>query len=337
MNGQLMDISVIICTYNPEARIFSRCLNAVRDLYKDDLNVEVILVDNNSSPALTNQDYVAAFLTATGARCITEKKPGLTYARIAGFNASSAPVVIYFDDDNEPGKNYLLTANKVLAEKKEVGLVGPGIVRVDFIDGSDQWLESERPLFQELSIPLAIYGHVLTSYQEFYPYGTGLILRRAIMQQYCYLVEAQGEISDRKGSSLVGGGDIQVVWTGIKMGYHAGRTPYLTMQHIIPKSRTTSAYIKKLSYSLGYSETKTRLGVFPEHEQKIKMEKKNFVQFYFLLAKSIARYSFSPKFLFLRQVPNIVGRASGYYYAFNKKKPAWLVIAEDLFNVKYYK
>jgi glycosyltransferase involved in cell wall biosynthesis len=332
-----MDIAIIICTYNPEERIFRRCLDAVKSLRKDDLNVEVILVDNNSSNALESLDYVAGFLTVTGARCVMERKPGLTYARIAGFKASSAPVVIYFDDDNQPDKNYLLVATEVLRRKKDVGLLGPGIVQVDFIDGSNKWLESERPLFQELNMPAEIFGHVLTSYQEYYPFGTGLILKREIMQKYSDLVESQGEISDRKGNSLVGGGDIQIVWTGLKMGYHAGRTPQLRMQHIIPKSRTTASYIKKLSYSLGYSETKTRLGVFPEHEQKIKMEKKNFLQFYFLLAKSIVRYGFHAKFLFLRQVPNIVGRASGYYHAFNEKKPAWLSMAEALFSVKYYK
>lgn len=337
-NGVAMDISVIICTYNPEERIFSRCLNAIRALRKNDLRVEVILVDNNSLPSLVNLDYVASFLSVTpSSRCIKETKPGLTYARIAGFRAASAPVVIYFDDDNEPARDYLLTANQVLLEKKEVGMLGPGVVRVDFIDGSNKWLESERPLFQEINLSSEMYNNVLTSYEECYPYGTGLVLRKEIMEKYCRVVESQGEISDRKENSLVGGGDLQIVWTGIKLGYYAGRTPQLEMVHVIPKSRTTGSYIRKLCYSLGYSETKCRLGVFPENEQTIKREKKTFFQFYFVLAKSILRYIFNLKFLFTHKIPNIVGRASGYYYAFGEKRPGWLLMAENLFGLKYYK
>ena len=333
-----MDISVIVCTYNPEERIFNRCLNAIRSFRKNDLQVEVILVDNNSFPSLINLDYIEAFLAVTpSSRCITETEPGLTYARIAGFRAALAPVVIYFDDDNEPDPDYLLIANQVLSEKKEVGMLGPGVVQVDFIDGSNKWLESERPLFQEINLTSEMYNNVLTSYEHCYPYGTGLVLRKKIMENYCRLVESQGEISDRKGNSLVAGGDLQIVWTGIKLGYYAGRTPKLQMVHIIPKSRTTESYIRKLCYSLGYSETKCRLGVFPENEQIIRKEKTTFFQTYFLLAKSILRYVFNLKFLFTHKVPNIVGRASGYYYAFDEKKPGWLLMTENLFGLKYYK
>lgn len=332
-----MDISIIICTYNPEQRIFSRCLNAVKALHRKNLQVQTIVVDNNSTLDLEQQNYVAEFLAAVpGSHCIRETRPGLTYARIAGFAQSVAPIVIYFDDDNEPAEDYLVNAYAVLDQKAEIGLVGPGEVRVDFIDGSNEWLESERALFQEMNQLAPKYNNVLDAYQECYPFGTGLVLRRDIMQKYCSLLAAQGEISDRIGNSLVGGGDVQIVWTGIKMGYYAGRTPAMQLVHIIPQSRTTDAYIKKLSYSLGYSETKCRLGVFPEKEMIIKRERKKFVPFYFQLTKSVIKYMFKSRFLLTREIPNTVGKASGYYFAFNEKKPAWLLTAEKIFGLKYY-
>jgi len=332
-----MDISIIICTHNPEERIFSRCLTAIQNLDTTGLDIEVLLVDNNSHPAINTFGYVTKFLKNNSkAKYIKEERPGLTYARMAGWLKANAPIIIFFDDDNEPSKNYAVDAHNILLKRNEIGLVGPGIIDVDFIDGSNKWLETERPLLQQIVMHEELYSNNKTSYEECYPFGTGLIVRKEVMQKYYDIVSNQKEISDRKGNSLVSGGDMQIVWCGIKIGYYAGRSPLLKIVHIIPANRTTTRYIKKLSYSLGYSSVKTKLGIFPEDEHKIKSEKKTFLSFYFLMIKYFIVHSSQPKKLLIRDVPNLIGNASGYYFAFEEKKPRWLRITEKIFGLHHH-
>lgn len=331
-----MDISIIICTYNPEERIFSRCLHAVQNFTRGNLKVEVLLIDNNSVPKLNEVDYVKQFLTTCpNAKYIAAIDPGLTYARIAGFKHAIAPVIIFFDDDNEPDENYLVAVHEILSKRKEIGVIGPGTIHVDFIDGSNKWLETKRPLFQEINLSAERYDNDLSRYQDFYPYGTGLVIRREVMQEYLDVVIHQAEISDRKGNSLISGGDKQIVWGGLKMGYLAGRTPSLKLNHIISQSRTSEGYIKRLYYYTSYSGIKAYLGVFPENEFEIRKTKKSFVGFYFTLTKCIVRNIFNRKLLATELLPCLIGKTSGFYFAFDQKKPKWLAITEKAFGLNY--
>ncbi|MEO7961663.1 MAG: glycosyltransferase, partial [Ginsengibacter sp.] len=210
-----MDISIVICTHNPEERVFRRCLDAVNRLNLLNMKTEILIVDNNSSPTLIARDYVNKFLKDTpSAKCILEKKPGLTYARMTGNNEAQAPVVIFFDDDNEPDQNYALAAHRILLEKKEVGIIGPGVVKVDFVDGSDAWLETQRPFFQEMSVEKELYSNNQMYYEKCYPYGTGLVVRKKILENYHSILSRNGEISDRTGNMLLSGGDKQIVLCG---------------------------------------------------------------------------------------------------------------------------
>src|SRR6266699_3500084 len=109
-----MDISVIICAHHPEQPVFTHCLDAINAWPQiARLKYEVILVDNNSKPALAASAYIAAFLQGSPDRSlIVESRPGQAYARLAGLNASKAGIIVFIDDDNLPSPDYLLSAQK---------------------------------------------------------------------------------------------------------------------------------------------------------------------------------------------------------------------------------
>ena len=54
--------SIIICTYNPKEKIFSKLLLALERLKKTDFDYEIILIDNNSQIPICNLNYVSQFL-----------------------------------------------------------------------------------------------------------------------------------------------------------------------------------------------------------------------------------------------------------------------------------
>jgi GT2 family glycosyltransferase len=86
-------VSVVVATQDrpDDLRACLRCLTAQRSTRR----VEIIVVDNNPDSRLT-PPVVAEF---PGAILINEHRKGLSYARNAGFNASTGDIVIATDDD----------------------------------------------------------------------------------------------------------------------------------------------------------------------------------------------------------------------------------------------
>ena len=263
-----MFFSVIICSHNPNYSIFKKLLNAVLQ-FEEALPVhEVIIVDNTSSPALRTNIVVQSFLSSKqNATIITETKPGLTNARIAGIKASKGEWIIFFDDDNEPANNYLTEAKRVIDQNPEVGAWGPGNINVEFVGGKiSDWVQLKRHLFQERTAKQINTDNKKT-YQVCYPNGTGLIIKKSITLEYAYLY-MQGilTMTDRAGKGLSSGGDTQMVMLCIKNGFTVGVSPQLQMKHLIDARKATAAYLKKQVYYTSSSYSKALNEVFPEEK-----------------------------------------------------------------------
>ncbi len=266
------DIAIVICTYNPEERLFARTLKAVEQLeIPKSLTVECVIVDNNSSTPLIQLSYVKDFLeSCSWAKVITESKQGLSYARITGFKSTTSPIIILFDDDNEPDKNYLKAAVDCLNQYHCLAALGPGKVNVEFIDPVSDWVDKNlRGHFQEKFFQHTQYGCVMENWMDFYPLGTGLVVKREALEKYCQEFAA-GRLasSDRKGSSLSSGGDLQIVWEAVKMGFAAGSSPELQITHLVPGKRSNLKYVMRLSFGATSSYVQAIIESFPSEKEK---------------------------------------------------------------------
>ncbi len=104
-----------------------------------------------------------------------------------------------------------------------------------------------------------------------YPYGTGMLVRRNILDMYINSVSSNKyTMSDRTGKSLMSAGDTQILYTGLKMNYYAGSTPQLRLKHIITPNKTKLRYILRLIYSLHSSQIKAYNEVFNESPHILK-------------------------------------------------------------------
>jgi glycosyltransferase involved in cell wall biosynthesis len=260
--------SILVCTYNPEEQVFSRTLKSVESLkIPEGVSVECIIVDNNSKTPIEPLPYLQEFLkNCSWAKVIQEPTQGLTFARIAGFQAAKNSFIVFVDDDNEVSSSYLEVLLDLFVKYPSVGAWGPGNVHVEFMGGVSDWFSSNfKHIFQERHIRYNEYGCVPETWTSFYPIGTGLAVRREILDQYCTEVK-NGNLSssDRKGKSLSSGGDIQIVWEAIKMGYAAGISPSLEVKHIIPSNRSNLDYVKRLSFGAAASYQPCLNSSFPE-------------------------------------------------------------------------
>jgi Glycosyl transferase family 2 len=267
-------VSIVIPAYNPQERIFARALTAVSDmLSKARGDIECVIVDNRSNPAVGEMSCVRSFLSTNScARVIEEHKQGLTYARLAGIRATSGDVVVVFDDDNVPGARYIDVVRSCMEKYPWVGVWGPGVIDVDLLDPVPPSIQSGvRQLHNQRRFQSVQYGCVPASYQQFYPIGMGQVIRRDVAQNYKAAVE-RGTLSatDRAGGSLASGGDIQIVWQAVNAGIAVGVHPELNVTHLIPGSRTTLRYMKRLAFGCGLAYQPAFVESFPEEYDRIR-------------------------------------------------------------------
>lgn len=259
--------SIIICTYNPNLDILQKLLDALL-MFNNEIQHEVIIVDNNSSPALKRIEPIQQFLEKKkDSRLIEEITPGLTPARIAGIKNAKYDWLIFFDDDNEPSSDYLINALKVISQNPKVGAWGPGNLEVIYAEGVVEtlFLKKIRWLFQQRNYKGTFFDNNVNEGSQFYPFGTGMLIRKDILTEYVKKVEAGNyTLSDRTGKNLSSAGDTQILFTCLKMGYFAGSSNLLKLNHLIEAKKATHSYASKLTFALNSSQLKAYLEVFPE-------------------------------------------------------------------------
>jgi glycosyltransferase involved in cell wall biosynthesis len=245
-------ISIITCAYRPEEEVFKLLLRSVERLkWPEGIQVEYIIVDN--AGGLKNLSYVQDFINHnTWTRIIEETKPGVTQARLGGLKESKGILLIFFDQDNEPAENYLVEAQKTFTRNPGLAVCGPGHVNVVFTGEAEPWVKKyAKEMMQELHMQQESYTKDALHF-PYPPYGTGMIVTRTAMEKYKQHVDAgEFRVTDRSGSNLTSGGDLQIVFSASKQEYLVGRTPKLELNHLIPSSRSTFRYIRSFSYGNG--------------------------------------------------------------------------------------
>jgi len=263
-------IAIAICTYNPEPRLLARTLAAVAALDVP-TGIECVIIDNASERPVADLPVVREFrATCPWARVVTERKPGLSHARIAAAGATSAPLLCYVDDDCEPAPDYLLNASRIMNDAGFIGALGPGDITVEYVDPVPDWFAARfSAYFQEKHHRGLTYGSVAATWIDCYPAGSCMVVRREVLERYraAFLAD-ELTASDRIGNSLASGGDIQIVWEAVKMGFAAGISSDLRIRHLIPGKRANLRYLKRLAFGTSSSYLPALVSSFPAERDK---------------------------------------------------------------------
>jgi glycosyltransferase involved in cell wall biosynthesis len=248
-------ISLITCAYNPSEEIFKRVLDAVSKLDRSNVEAEYIIVDNNSKIPVEKLNYVQEFLKENSwARVVLEKEPGLTAARICGYNQSTADLLLFIDDDVELASDYLQKAVSLFGTRPDAGACNAGRIEVDYISTPKGWfIKKGKSYFQQSDLASDIWGSEKNP-ADFTPFGTGLCLRRDVFRLYKGKVEnKEFSLSDRIGNKTTSCGDSQIVICAVELNYKIGRSPMLRLNHLVSDSKATTAYLRRLNFGLNYS------------------------------------------------------------------------------------
>lgn len=263
----MIDFSILICIYNPDIRLLSKCIEAVKALDTTNISSEVILVDNNSNPGLETYPIVQdARKTLPNLVTLIEPKQGISHARVTGIKAARGKHIVVFDGDNDPHGDYLQVLSKLIKQHSSVGAWGPGNVWVNFIDGVEEVLQPKAmELFQERHDNFTVFA-CLRSWEDCYPFGTGLCIKTEHALSYVNLFDnGHFTLKGREGNRLSSGEDTQMVLSCIVNGDAAGRSPDLKINHVIPANRANFDYMKRLRYGLNIDYDLTIKQVIPEY------------------------------------------------------------------------
>ena len=266
-------LSVIICTFNPNKITFEKCLKCVSEASDYYEPHEIIIIDNNSSDPLIEQDYINEFSrNSSNVKVIRESNQGLVSARLRGIRESSGGLIIFVDDDNFIDKNYFLVAADISLKYPFIGAFS-GQVTLEYDTEPEAWTKKYWGM-----LIYRKFNENVWSNQPFngdtMPYGAGLCVSRDVAGHYHNLL-MNGERPfnlDRHKDSLMSGGDNDLAMCACDIGQGMGLFKDLHLRHYIPSNRFTLDYLSRLAYGIYFSSAMLlfmRTG---------KVDKKTFIQ-----------------------------------------------------------
>jgi glycosyltransferase involved in cell wall biosynthesis len=236
-----MDISLIICCYNSETRI-SATLEHIAKQKIDNLQLEVILVDNNSSDN-TAKVAIEVWSKLGYPFCLsilTEPTPGLSYARKKGVLSAKGEMIIFCDDDNWLSEYFIMQGLEIMNSNHEIGVLGGRGIPV-FEGEEPDWFSTFQGCyavgFQ------AIYSGDITS--RGYVWGAGCFIRRQTLLRL-YESGFESFCSGRKEGLLLSGDDSEICKWHILIGKKLWYDESLVFKHFIEKHRLQKDYLSRL-------------------------------------------------------------------------------------------
>jgi glycosyltransferase involved in cell wall biosynthesis len=245
-------LTVIICTHNPKTNYLERVLKALNDQTLATEFWELLLVDNASNRVIASEIDLSWHPQA---RHIRENELGLTPARLRGIKEAIGETLVFVDDDNILDSDYLEVALKISKDFPFVGAWG-GQIRPEFEEVPPDWVKPCLSFLAIREFEQDKWSNLSTE-NETTPCGAGLCVRKIVANQYAELVcqDPRRAGMDRKGNSLISGGDIDLALTACDMGLGTGQFTSLKMIHFMPANRLKEDYLLRIIKDIYYSGT----------------------------------------------------------------------------------
>lgn len=240
-----MDLSIVICTYNGEARI-GQVLDRIRSQTgTESIAWEVLVIDNNSRDR-TKQ----VVLSYPEVRYCFEAEQGLAFARSRAVREAQGKWVAFLDDDTLPDENWVAQAYRFAQNHTEIGAFG-GQIHAEY--------EVEPPAgIKQLAPYLAIVerGSRAHRYDRVLPPGAGLVVQR---QVWLDAVPKRLVLVGRTTTAMLASEDIEAILHIQKSGREIWYNPDMHLYHQIPRWRTERSYLLKLVKGVGLARHHIRM------------------------------------------------------------------------------
>ncbi len=241
----MFEISVIICTYN-RAEILGETLNSWISLIHTGPDVELIIVDNNSTDH-TKQVVDSFFpLCPNPLRYVCEPRVGLSHARNKGIVEARGAIVAFVDDDVDFTEGWLNEMLKAFRSHPEVSCVGGNSIP-KFETTIPEWMTEDN---------FRLYGSTGSGSQDRpmkfpeHPFGLNMAFRNGVFKQVGNFNAALGRIK----TSLLSNEEAELFYRINKADLKVYYASKALLYHRIPADRLDKRWIIERTYWQGISK-----------------------------------------------------------------------------------
>jgi len=260
----MIRLSLIIPTHNRSERLIAALESVIRqDLPAADW--ECVVVSNNSTDDTVARfgDFAARY-PGLNLRLVTEDGPGVSYARNRGIAETSAPLLVFIDDDERINPGFL-RAYADFFDAHPDAVVAGGRIIAEYVTGRPAWLSkyTEMPIANPMDFGDAVRpfpaGRV--------PGGGNMAFRRSAALRYGGFDPSLGRV----GRMLIGGEENDFFERLMRGGETCWHVPGAVMWHIIPPEKLTESYFRRLCYNVGVSQ-RLRAGMYRRYPKTLLFE-----------------------------------------------------------------
>lgn len=228
LDGQRPLITVVVATYN-RADMLSLALESLIDQTTGGLfDYEVVVVDNASTDRTPPTVEYLASVAAIPVRRVIEPRPGIPFARNAGFRNARGDWIAFFDDDQCAEPDWLRTLYQAAVTHDALCVGGARTLTLQVVDVEvrDRYC---RELLGEI-VTGRPYRYSLTDL----PCTGNVLIQRDLI----------GRLGAFDETILDGGEDSDFFNRLIASGAKAVYEPRAVVQHLIPAVRLRESYLK---------------------------------------------------------------------------------------------
>jgi glycosyltransferase involved in cell wall biosynthesis len=235
-------IDLVVCTYD-NAALLDRTLAAMaRQRVSSGVRWQVLVVDNNCTDATPEVVERHRRSGEIPLRSVREPRQGLTPARLRGVRETEGEWIAFVDDDCLLAEDWVEQAARFAAGHPECGAFGGQVIL--------EWETDPPPYVLKRRYAYAGKHHGETAHRRPWLAGAGMVVRRSALAD-CGWIDKQF-LQDRIGKRTVSGGDMEI---GLRIAarHEVWYNPEHKLRHVIPGSRMTRRYLRRITYGLGAS------------------------------------------------------------------------------------
>ena len=255
--AQGLAIDVCVCTHQPRRAVLAIALRALARQSVDRAVYRVLVIDNACEPAIGSVEMAPLDEAAVTHRVIREDRLGTAYARARAIRESTAPIIVFVDDDNELCPTYLERVLQILEADPTLGCLG-GKMQRSRDTAVPRWLE---PLRHFIGIRDDLgdepFSDLVTEgWSDAIPPTAGMAVRREVAELYLAFEHVFGGIG-RKGERVLGScEDVLLARQAHRLGLRCGYRPEVELVHHIDQDRLALGQLLRFFYGQGYTEAR---------------------------------------------------------------------------------
>lgn len=242
-----MELTVIICTYNPRRDVIEQTLAALRAQTLPLAQWELLIIDNASTNSVPD---ALDLRWHPQARLVREARLGIAAARQRAFTEvlrGDSRVLLFADDDTLLAPDYLATGLSLLAQDPRLGCWGGQLLPRYEVNPPD-WFPPFEKYLAIFPLDRDLVADAFNGNYDYLPPTAGMFLVRRLAEHYFALNTAHPLrlLLGAKGNSLLRGEDTDLALATYDCGLRTGRFQALQLIHLIPKERVTLEYLERL-------------------------------------------------------------------------------------------